>query len=86
MSHATNAKMRATNDVTKDRSERKENMGYGYIFSCRDHITGMRERAAISVINAAKMEVVRRYVPHMTTRRIVLTNGEEYVESGQDRD
>lgn len=64
MSHVTKAKMRATNDVTKDRSERKENMGYGYILICREHITGIRERAAISVINAAKMKGVRPMKVH----------------------
>lgn len=61
MIHVTNAKMSATNDVRKDRSDNNENRGYGYILRCREHITGISDRAAIRVMNAAERrdEIVR---------------------------
>lgn len=64
MIHVTNAKMSATNDVRKDRSDNNENRGYGYILRCREHITGISDRAAIRVMNAAERrdEIVRHWI------------------------
>ncbi|KAJ3483312.1 hypothetical protein NLI96_g6395 [Meripilus lineatus] len=79
--------MRATNDVMKDRRERKEKRGYGYILVFFEDIIGMSDSADTRVTKAAAIIGSSvRSCDESGEGVVGLTCREEYVESSEDRD